>query len=340
MTAAPRAGPAGRHQGAHRDRPGSPGARRGPSRGHPARAVAAGRRRRGGRADAGRGRRDARQEHDGRLAGPRAGRGRRRPVGVRRGAAAVVDDRRTAGHRPLGERGRRSSSRRTSTPATSTPYRPDVAILTERRMGPSRRVRRRGPRSIAAFEAWLRRAPAGATLVANVGRRRVSRRSSTRLADWPGTVVAYALVDQAPQRLGGYARAIAERFATATGPRPPLLGRVTGADPDATTLEIHGLDPLAGADDRRGSARPAATTPPTPWRSPARRAALGRRAGGDRRRAWRRSRASAAASSARARRPASSSTTTTAITRRPSARRSRPSASASRAGASGPSTSR
>ena len=67
-----------------------------------------------------------------------------------------------------------------------------------------------------------------------------------RLGDWPGTVVAYALLDQAPQRVGGYARAIAERFATAAGPATALLGRVSAADRESTTLEIHGLDPLAG----------------------------------------------------------------------------------------------
>ena len=68
-------------------------------------------------------------------------------------------------------------------------------------------------------------------------------RAARRLA---GAILAYALVDQAPQRLGGYARAIAERFATAGGPATALLGRVTASDRESTTLEIHGLDPLAG----------------------------------------------------------------------------------------------
>ncbi|HEY4189222.1 MAG TPA: cyanophycin synthetase [Candidatus Limnocylindrales bacterium] len=101
------------------------------------------------------------------------------------------------------------------------------------------------PAVVAAFEAWIRRMPDGATLVANVGEPGVEG-VLDRLADWPGTIVAYALVDQAPQRLGGYARAIGERFATAHGPATALLGRITGSDPASTTLEIHGLDPLAG----------------------------------------------------------------------------------------------
>jgi UDP-N-acetylmuramate--alanine ligase len=67
-----------------------------------------------------------------------------------------------------------------------------------------------------------------------------------RLADWPGTVTAYALVDQAAERLGGSGRGIAERFASGVGPARAILGRITASDPSSTTLEIHGLDPLAG----------------------------------------------------------------------------------------------
>ena len=99
---------------------------------------------------------------------------------------------------------------------------------------------------VATFESWLRRAPHDAMLVANIGDPGVER-LVIHLADWPGRVVAYALVDQAPQRLGGYARAIAERFTTAAGPATVLLGRVTASDPASTTLELHGLDPLVGS---------------------------------------------------------------------------------------------
>jgi UDP-N-acetylmuramate--alanine ligase len=98
---------------------------------------------------------------------------------------------------------------------------------------------------VDAFESWLRRAPAGATLVANVGDEGVAA-VLARLADWSGSVVACALVDQAPQRMGGYARAIAERYATQGGPAATLLGRVISAEPASTTIEIHGLDPLTG----------------------------------------------------------------------------------------------
>ena len=123
-------------------------------------------------------------------------------------------------------------------------YRPEVAIVTSAEWDHPD-VFADQAAVTATFESWLRRAPDDATLVANVGDPGVDT-LVTRLADWPGRVVAYALVDQAPQRLGGYARAIAERFSTAAGPATTLLGRVTASDPASTTLELHGLDPLLG----------------------------------------------------------------------------------------------
>ncbi len=124
------------------------------------------------------------------------------------------------------------------------PYRPDIAVLTSAEwdhpdvFADAASVGR-------AFEAWVRRAPSSATLVANIGDPGVEA-VTARLWDWPGRIVTYALLDQAPQRVGGYARAIAERFATAAGSATALFGRVSAANPETTTLEIHGLDPLAG----------------------------------------------------------------------------------------------
>jgi UDP-N-acetylmuramate--alanine ligase len=40
---------------------------------------------------------------------------------------------------------------------------------------------------------------------------------------------------------------VRERYATAAGPATALLGRIAAADPDGTTLEVYGLDELAGA---------------------------------------------------------------------------------------------
>ncbi len=124
------------------------------------------------------------------------------------------------------------------------PYRPAVTILTS--------VEWDHPDVFAdldavidTFEAWLRRAPDGATLVANVADEGVAT-VVERLADWPGSLIAYALIDQAPQRLGGYARGIVDRFATAGRPAMALLGRVASTDAASTSLELYGLDELAG----------------------------------------------------------------------------------------------
>ena len=124
------------------------------------------------------------------------------------------------------------------------PYRPDVAIVTSADWDHPD-VFADQAAVIETFERWLRQARPGAILVANVADPGVAA-VVERLADWPGTVTAYALVDQAPQRLGGYARGIAERFATRAGPAQALLGRVSSSDQDSTSLEIHGLDPLVG----------------------------------------------------------------------------------------------
>jgi UDP-N-acetylmuramate--alanine ligase len=124
------------------------------------------------------------------------------------------------------------------------PYHPAVAIITSAEWDHPD-VFADQAAVVATFEAWLRRARTDAIVVANVADPGVES-VLDRLTDWTGTILAYALVDQAPQRLGGYARGIAERFTTAGGAATALLGRVTGSDPRSTTLEIHGLDPLAG----------------------------------------------------------------------------------------------
>ncbi|HEX5149539.1 MAG TPA: cyanophycin synthetase [Candidatus Limnocylindrales bacterium] len=129
------------------------------------------------------------------------------------------------------------------------PYRPMLAVLTTADWDHPD-VFADQAAVVDTFEAWLRRTPAGAILIANLADDGVAAVVG-RLADWHGSVVAYALVDQAPQRLGGYARAMAERYGTANGPAATLLGRITASDPSSTTLEIHGLDPLAGPETIR-----------------------------------------------------------------------------------------
>lgn len=95
-----------------------------------------------------------------------------------------------------------------------------------------------------AFEAWIRRMPEGGVIVANAGDPGVAG-ILDRILDLSVRIVAYALADGGSQR-SGFLRGMAERYTTAAGPATPLLGRVVAADPAGTTLEIHGLDPLAG----------------------------------------------------------------------------------------------
>jgi UDP-N-acetylmuramate--alanine ligase len=88
-----------------------------------------------------------------------------------------------------------------------------------------------------AFEAWLRRMPDDAIVVANADDPGV-KGILDRIRDRKLSIVAYALADSAGR--------LAERYETAAAPATPLLGRIVAADPESTTLEILGLDPLAG----------------------------------------------------------------------------------------------
>ncbi len=104
---------------------------------------------------------------------------------------------------------------------------------------------------VAAFDGWLRGAADPASggdppvLVANVADAGVAA-LVTGLRDWPGRVVATALLDAPAQRLASFGRGMAEEFRSAIGPATAVLGRIAGSTPASTTLEIQGLDPLRG----------------------------------------------------------------------------------------------
>jgi len=83
------------------------------------------------------------------------------------------------------------------------------------------------------------------TLVVNVGDPGAEA-VAARLRDWPGIIVATALVDGEPPR-PGILRGLAEQYATMGGPARGIVGRIVASDPDGTTIEVVGLDPLAGA---------------------------------------------------------------------------------------------
>jgi UDP-N-acetylmuramate--alanine ligase len=84
------------------------------------------------------------------------------------------------------------------------------------------------------------------TLVANVGDDGVAALVAG-LGDWPGRVIATALIAADGTRAGSFARGIADQYATAAGAAMPLLGRITAQDPDGTVIDVHGLAPLRGA---------------------------------------------------------------------------------------------
>jgi UDP-N-acetylmuramate--alanine ligase len=130
-------------------------------------------------------------------------------------------------------------------------YRPSVIVLTSAEWDHPDVFADRAA-VLTAFERWIRRAaePAprevdGPVLVANAADEGVAELLG-RLGDWPGRIVATALVEVAPRHLGGYARGLADRFASAAAPADALLGRIVKTEPDATTIEISALDSPAG----------------------------------------------------------------------------------------------
>ncbi len=133
------------------------------------------------------------------------------------------------------------------------PYRPEVAIITSAEWDHPDVFADRAA-VLAAFETWIRRMGEGGAdgastripiLVANIADDGVAELAG-RLADWPGRIVATAIVDTSPPRLDGYVRDIAERFPTGAGPASPLIGRITAAERDMTLLEVVGLDAESG----------------------------------------------------------------------------------------------
>jgi UDP-N-acetylmuramate--alanine ligase len=129
------------------------------------------------------------------------------------------------------------------------PYTPDVIVLTS--------VEWDHPDVFAdtaavsrAFETWIRaaaatRAAAGvppSTLVANVADPNVAALCRQLRAEWPGRLVLTAVVDAPAQRLDGFARGLADEFASddaGSEPVPVLLGRIATADRSGTTVDLY-----------------------------------------------------------------------------------------------------
>lgn len=128
-------------------------------------------------------------------------------------------------------------------------YRPSIAIVTSAEWDHPDVFADRSD-VVAAFDAWLRAAardaPDPPIAVIHVGDAGAAELAEG-LRDWPGTIVATALVDVEGARAASFARGMAEQYATAAGPARALLGRIAGRETDSTLLELHGLDPLRGA---------------------------------------------------------------------------------------------
>jgi UDP-N-acetylmuramate--alanine ligase len=124
-------------------------------------------------------------------------------------------------------------------------YRPAIAIVTSAEWDHPDVFADRAA-VVAAFDRWLRAAsgdaPVAIVNVADPG----AAELAAGLRDWPGTILATALVEADGGRISGFGRGIAEQYATALGPARSLLGRIVAREPDTTTLEIHGLDALRG----------------------------------------------------------------------------------------------
>ena len=124
------------------------------------------------------------------------------------------------------------------------PYRPAIAIVTSAEWDhPDVFADRLAV--VAAFDAWIRQMSEQAVVVINIADAGAAELAG-RLRDWPGRLVATALVDVDAARAATIARGMADAYATGGGPAETLTGRIARLEPDATILEIHGLDPLRG----------------------------------------------------------------------------------------------
>ena len=135
-------------------------------------------------------------------------------------------------------------------------YRPAIAIVTSAEWDHPDVFADRNA-VVVAFDRWLRATagdvdgPAGAGVVPPVAVINVADAGAAELAvglrDWPGTILATAIVKTDSTRAASFRRGIAEQYATLAGPARSLLGRIVSLEPDTTTIEIHGLDELRGA---------------------------------------------------------------------------------------------
>ena len=93
-----------------------------------------------------------------------------------------------------------------------------------------------------AFEAWIRRMPESRgrpVLVINVGDPGAAALAE-RLGDWPGEIIATALVDGSTRDVPSVLDGRREGYGTASGPAAAIAGRIIANEAASTTIEISG----------------------------------------------------------------------------------------------------
>jgi UDP-N-acetylmuramate--alanine ligase len=123
-------------------------------------------------------------------------------------------------------------------------YRPTIAIVTSAEWDHPDVFADRAA-VVAALDRWTRGMAGSPTLIVNVADAGAAELAAG-LRDWPGRIVATAVVDADGPRAATIARGTAEEYATAAGPATAMLARVLRLEPDSTVLEVRGLDPLHG----------------------------------------------------------------------------------------------
>ena len=123
-------------------------------------------------------------------------------------------------------------------------YRPDIAILTGAEWDHPD-VFADEAAVIASFVDWLRRVPAGATAVINLGDPGGAA-VAERLTDSHLRIVGTGVLDEPPSGLAEAARGIGARYRTRAGAATPVVGRIVESDPGGTTIEVLGLDADGG----------------------------------------------------------------------------------------------
>jgi len=94
---------------------------------------------------------------------------------------------------------------------------------------------------VRTFDAWIRAMRQPGVVAINVADPGAAELASG-LRDWAGRIVATALVDDGAAGAASDPADIGEAYRTAAGPATAVVGRIVRLEPEATILEIRGID--------------------------------------------------------------------------------------------------